>query len=98
MTSIRTRLLVALIILVALISLLAAVVTYRRVLNETSTLFDYQLRQMALSLRSQISHQYAQRLAIPSYDDVGGRLQPQVYAAYQRQIVRIGDALGGDGG
>ncbi len=55
MSSIRARLLVALLVLVALISLLAAGVTYRRVLNETSTLFDYQLRQMALSLRSQIS-------------------------------------------
>jgi len=55
MSSIRARLLVALIVLVALISLLAAGVTYRRVLIETSTLFDYQLRQMALSLRSQIS-------------------------------------------
>jgi len=55
MSSIRARLLVALMVLVALISLLAAGVTYRRVLNETSTLFDYQLRQMALSLRSQIS-------------------------------------------
>jgi two-component system OmpR family sensor kinase/two-component system sensor histidine kinase QseC len=55
MSSIRARLLVALFVLVALISLLAAGVTYRRVLSETSTLFDYQLRQMALSLRSQIS-------------------------------------------
>jgi signal transduction histidine kinase len=55
MSSIRARLLAALLVLVALISLLAAGVTYRRVLNETSTLFDYQLRQMALSLRSQIS-------------------------------------------
>jgi signal transduction histidine kinase len=63
MTSIRARLLGALIILVALISLLAAVVTYRRVLNETSTLFDYQLRQMALSLRSQIS--LAPRIEVP---------------------------------
>ena len=63
MKSIRTRLLVALIILVALISLLAAAVTYRRVLNETSTLFDYQLRQMALSLRSQIS--LAPRIEVP---------------------------------
>jgi signal transduction histidine kinase len=63
MTSIRGRLLGALIILVALISLLAAVVTYRRVLNETSTLFDYQLRQMALSLRSQIS--LAPRIEVP---------------------------------
>jgi signal transduction histidine kinase len=63
MRSIRARLLVALIILVALISLLAAGVTYRRVSSETSTLFDYQLRQMALSLRSQIS--LAPRIEVP---------------------------------
>ncbi len=63
MNSIRARLLIALIILVALISLLAAGVTYRRVLSETSTLFDYQLRQMALSLRSQIS--LAPRIEVP---------------------------------
>jgi signal transduction histidine kinase len=63
MRSIRARLLVALIILVALISVLAAGVTYRRVLSETSTLFDYQLRQMALSLRSQIS--LAPRIEVP---------------------------------
>jgi signal transduction histidine kinase len=63
MTSIRARLLIALIMLVALISLLAAGVTYRRVLNETSTLFDYQLRQMALSLRGQIS--LAPRIEVP---------------------------------
>lgn len=63
MRSIRARLLIALIILVALISLLAAGVTYRRVLNETSILFDYQLRQMALSLRGQIS--IAPRIEVP---------------------------------
>ena len=63
MNSIRTRLSVALIILVALVSLTAAFVTYHRVLNETSTLFDYQLRQMALSLRSQVS--LAPRIEIP---------------------------------
>lgn len=63
MRSIRARLLIALIILVALISLLAAAVTYRRVLSETSVLFDYQLRQMALSLRSQIS--LAPRIEVP---------------------------------
>jgi signal transduction histidine kinase len=63
MKSIRARLLVALMILVALISVLAAGVTYRRVLNETSTLFDYQLRQMALSLRTQIS--LAPRIEVP---------------------------------
>ena len=52
--SIRTRLLIALLALVGGISILAGMLTYRRVLAETSTLFDYQLRQMALSLRSQI--------------------------------------------
>jgi signal transduction histidine kinase len=63
MTSIRARLLVALLTLVALVSLLAGALTYRRVLAETSTLFDYQLRQMALSLRSQVS--LAPRLELP---------------------------------
>jgi two-component system OmpR family sensor kinase/two-component system sensor histidine kinase QseC len=63
MNSIRTRLLIALILLVALVSTLAGTITYRRVLNETSTLFDYQLRQMALSLRSQIS--LAPRIEVP---------------------------------
>jgi two-component system OmpR family sensor kinase/two-component system sensor histidine kinase QseC len=63
MTSIRARLLIALLTLVALVSLLAGALTYRRVLAETSTLFDYQLRQMALSLRSQVS--VAPRLELP---------------------------------
>jgi two-component system OmpR family sensor kinase/two-component system sensor histidine kinase QseC len=63
MKSIRSRLLIALIILVALVSMLAAGVTYRRVLGETSSLFDYQLRQMALSLRSQVS--LAPRIEVP---------------------------------
>ncbi len=53
----------ALIVMVALVSALAAGITYRRVLNETSSLFDYQLRQMALSLRSQIS--LAPRIEVP---------------------------------
>jgi two-component system, OmpR family, sensor kinase len=63
MKSIRARLSIALMLLVAAVSLLAATVTYRRVLNETSTLFDYQLRQMALSLRAQIS--LAPRVEVP---------------------------------
>jgi two-component system, OmpR family, sensor kinase len=63
MTSIQARLLAALLTLVALASLLAGALTYRRVLAETSTLFDYQLRQMALSLRSQVS--LAPRLELP---------------------------------
>ena len=40
----------ALLAVVIATSLLAGMLTYRRVLAETSTLFDYQLRQMALSL------------------------------------------------
>jgi signal transduction histidine kinase len=63
MTSIRTRLMLALLGLVAVISLLAGVLTYRRVLAETSTLFDYQLRQMALSLEDQVP--VAARLELP---------------------------------
>jgi signal transduction histidine kinase len=63
MNSIRTRLLIALLALVAATSLLAGTLTYRRVLEETSILFDYQLRQMALSLRSQVS--MAPRLELP---------------------------------
>jgi len=63
MTSIRNRLVVALTILVVLVSILAAIVTYRRVLDETSDLFDYQLRQMALSLRGQVS--FAPRIEVP---------------------------------
>jgi two-component system OmpR family sensor kinase/two-component system sensor histidine kinase QseC len=62
--SIRARLIVALILLVALVSALAATVTYRRVLQETSILFDYQLRQMALSLRNQVS--LAPRIEVPA--------------------------------
>ncbi len=63
MTSLRVRLLVGLLALVVAVSLLAGLVTYRRVLDETSTLFDYQLRQMALSLRNQIS--IAPRVELP---------------------------------
>ena len=63
MTSIRARLLMTLLAVVIVISLLAGLLTYRRVLAETSTLFDYQLRQMALSLRSQIP--MAPRLELP---------------------------------
>ena len=63
MISIRTRLLLALLALAASVSLLAGVLTYQRVLAETSALFDYQLRQMALSLRNQVS--LAPRLELP---------------------------------
>jgi len=53
MSSIRVRLLASLLGLLALAALLMGAVTYRNVLAETETIFDYQLQQMALSLRDQ---------------------------------------------
>jgi signal transduction histidine kinase len=53
MSSIRTRLLVSLLAVVLACAAIGAVVTYRNVLGETEELFDYQLRQMALSVRNQ---------------------------------------------
>ncbi len=55
MKSLRGRLLLGLLALVAITSVFASLITYRRVLAETSDLFDYELRQMALSLRDQAS-------------------------------------------
>ena len=52
-TSIRARLLLSLLAALALAALLVGGITYRNVLHETEALFDYQLRQMALSLRDQ---------------------------------------------
>jgi len=53
MTSIRVRLLLSLLAMLALAAALIGAVTYRNVLGETEALFDYQLRQMALTLRDQ---------------------------------------------
>lgn len=53
MNSLRARLLLALLAMLALIALVMGVLTYRNVLAETESLFDYQLQQMALSLRDQ---------------------------------------------
>jgi len=53
MSSIRVRLLASLLGLLALAALLMGAVTYRNVLAETEAIFDYQLQQMALSLRDQ---------------------------------------------
>jgi signal transduction histidine kinase len=52
-SSIRVRLLVSLLALLALAAAAMAAITYRNVLAETESLFDYQLQQMALSLRDQ---------------------------------------------
>ena len=53
MSSIRVRLLVSLLVLLGLTAVAIAAITYRNVLGETEALFDYQLQQMALSLRDQ---------------------------------------------
>jgi signal transduction histidine kinase len=81
--SIRARLLVALLALVAAISMLAGTLTYRRVLAETSTLFDYQLRQMALSLRSQVS--LAPRLELPP-DQADADFVIQIWDVYGTRV------------
>jgi two-component system OmpR family sensor kinase/two-component system sensor histidine kinase QseC len=83
MISIRTRLLIALLALVAATSLLAGMFTYRRVLAETSTLFDYQLRQMALSLRSQVS--LAPRLELPP-DQADADFVIQIWDLYGTRV------------
>jgi signal transduction histidine kinase len=83
MTSIRARLLVALLTLVACASLFAGALTYRRVLAETSTLFDYQLRQMALSLRSQVP--LAPRLELPP-DQGGADFVIQIWDAFGARV------------
>jgi signal transduction histidine kinase len=64
MRSIRARLLVGLLLLVAVVSLVVGSITYRRVLGEASSLFDYQLRQMALSLGDQAP--YLSDYALPA--------------------------------
>jgi signal transduction histidine kinase len=81
--SIRARLLIALLALVAGTSLLAGTLTYRRVLAETSTLFDYQLRQMALSLRSQVP--MAPRLELPP-DQADADFVIQIWDLYGARV------------
>jgi signal transduction histidine kinase len=72
LSSIRTRLLVSLLSVVLLSAALGGAVTYYNVLRETESLFDYQLRQMALSLRDQgfIAPDEAAALASDDFDFV----------------------------
>ena len=56
MKSIRHQLLIALLGTISLALLLGAFVIYRSTLAEVDDLFDYQLRQLALSLRDQAYH------------------------------------------
>lgn len=83
MISIRARLLMTLLGVVIATSLLAGMLTYRRVLAETSTLFDYQLRQMALSLRSQIP--MAPRLELPP-DQADADFVIQIWDPYGTRV------------
>jgi signal transduction histidine kinase len=53
MNSIRVRVLLSLFGMLVLTALVMGALTYRSVLAETESLFDYQLRQMAFSLRDQ---------------------------------------------
>ena len=68
MTSIRSRLLVSLLATLALGAIVVAAVAYRNVLQQTEALFDYQLRQMALSLRDQGEIDAAQAGALGDED------------------------------
>lgn len=72
MTSLRGRLLVFLLTLAAVAAAVVATVSYRSVLAETDRIFDYQLRQMALSLRDQGAIAEEERAALedPAFDYV----------------------------
>ena len=72
MNSLRGRLLVFLLTLAAAAAAVVAAVSYRSVLAETDQIFDYQLRQMALSLRDQGAIADDERAALedPTFDYV----------------------------
>jgi len=72
MTSIRARLLAWILATLAFGALVMGLGAYRNVLRETEALFDYQLRQMALSLRDQgeIAPAQAGALADADFDFV----------------------------
>jgi two-component system OmpR family sensor kinase/two-component system sensor histidine kinase QseC len=91
-TSLRWRLLLALLSLLLGAAAVMGWVTYRSVLTQTEDLFDYQLRQMALSLRDQgeVGAADAQALANERLDFV-----VQIWSADGRVIyaTQIHDAL-----
>ncbi len=64
MNSLRARLLASLLSLLAVTVAVVGAFTYRTVLAENDALFDYQLRQMALSLRDQGAIAPAERAAL----------------------------------
>jgi two-component system OmpR family sensor kinase len=68
MTSIRRQLLAALLASVLIAGAVAAVAVYYTAQNEAGLLLDYQLRQMALSLRDQALHQNGP-VSAPQFDN-----------------------------
>jgi two-component system OmpR family sensor kinase/two-component system sensor histidine kinase QseC len=84
--SIRSRLLVTLLALVTCASLLAGWFAYRQAVQESSTLFDYQLRQMALTLRNQVS--LAQQIEVPAQQE-DADFVVQIWDAFGRSIVYV---------
>jgi signal transduction histidine kinase len=84
MNSLRGRLLLFLLTLAAVCAVAVAVVTYRGVLREADQLFDYHLRQMALSLRDQGAIPAGERAALesPTFDYVVQVWGPDGTVAY----------------
>ena len=84
--SIRSRLLITLLTLVTCASLLAGWFAYRQAVQESATLFDYQLRQMALSLRNQVS--LAQQIEVPTQQE-DADFVVQIWDVFGRSIVYV---------
>jgi two-component system OmpR family sensor kinase/two-component system sensor histidine kinase QseC len=99
MNSIRTRLLVTLLAVVLASAATAGAVTYRNVLAEAEALFDYQLRQMALSVRNQgfISPAEAAALADDQFDfvvQIWSLDGSQIYLSRPTVVLPVQAALG----
>jgi two-component system OmpR family sensor kinase/two-component system sensor histidine kinase QseC len=84
--SIRSRLLITLLTLVTCASLIAGWFAYRQAVQESATLFDYQLRQMALSLRNQVS--LAQQIEVPRQQE-DADFVVQIWDVFGRSIVYV---------
>jgi signal transduction histidine kinase len=84
--SIRSRLLITLLALVTCASLIAGWFAYRQAIQESATLFDYQLRQMALSLRNQVS--LAQQIEVPRQQE-DADFVVQIWDVFGRSIVYV---------
>ncbi|MEJ0037635.1 MAG: ATP-binding protein [Gammaproteobacteria bacterium] len=86
MSSIRARLLITLLTLVTCASLLAGWFAYRQAVQESATLFDYQLRQMALSMRNQVG--LAQQIEVPS-EQGDADFVVQIWDVFGRSVVYL---------